>query len=77
MIPHPLCLLRWIARSAWHGAWIEGHDYIEIDEPTPPNVHVVRCAVCGELNVGWDWAGVEKHPGHHWRLVRLEREDAP
>lgn len=77
MIPHPLCCLRWILRSLWYGAWIEGHDYIEVEEPTPPNVHVCRCAVCGELYIAWDWQGMEKHPGARYRMVRVEGEEAP
>lgn len=63
MIPHPLCFVRWLYRSLRCGAWVEGHDYREIEEKTPANVQVLKCIVCGDVSVCWDWSPIEKHAG--------------
>lgn len=35
------------------------HQYKTIDEPTPPNVHVVKCQLCGKYSTTWSWNSLE------------------
>lgn len=56
---HPLCLLRAIWRSLRCLAIVSGCEYKTIDDPTPANVHVLRCEVCGKTSVGWSWGSLE------------------
>ena len=56
---HPICLIRTLWRSFYCGAWVMGHDYKTDEEPTPPNVHVVRCMTCGDVHVSWSWGSIE------------------
>lgn len=53
---HPLCLIRTIWRSLRCFAPVSGHDYATDDEPTPDNVHVLRCMTCGHVNTAWSWS---------------------
>lgn len=56
---HPICLAKTLWRSFLAGAWVMGHDYATIKERTPPNVHVIKCEVCGDLSVSWSWSSLE------------------
>jgi hypothetical protein len=60
MIPHPVCFARWVWHSLRYGMWVEGHDFREIEEPLPANVQVLRCTVCGEISVSWDWIPIPR-----------------
>lgn len=76
MIPHPVCFARWIWRSLRCGAWVEGHDYVILDEPTPENVQVLRCERCGEVSVAWDWGPIAgKVRGAHVEQVIVPPEE--
>ncbi len=56
---NPLCLLRALWRSLRCRAWVSGHDYRTDAEPTPANVHVLRCRTCGAVSVAWSWGSME------------------
>lgn len=59
-----ICIALGIYRSfvsttaAYHGHWISGCDYKTDDEPTPDNVHVIKCQRCGHCNVAWSWGSL-------------------
>lgn len=59
-IPHPLCLLRTVWYSLRCGAHVDGCSYETDAEPTPENVHVTRCSVCGRYDVSWSWSAIQK-----------------
>lgn len=56
---NPICLLRTIWRSLRCGVWVMGHNYETDKEPTPPNVHVLRCRTCGSVSAVWAWDSIE------------------
>ncbi len=61
-----ICILRGIYRSfvtttqGWRGNWVAGCDYKTDDEPTPDNVHVIRCQRCGHCSMSWSWSSLEQ-----------------
>jgi len=58
---HPMCILKFIYRSATVGAWVSGHDYVTSKDKTPKNVHVLECEKCGHVSVVWSWDSLEHH----------------
>lgn len=56
---NPICLFRTIWWSLRCGAFVSGHLYKTDEEPTPPNVHVMRCMTCGKMSVTWSWDSLE------------------
>ncbi len=56
---NPICLLRTLWRSLRALEWVSGHEFRTDEEPTPENVHVLRCRTCGEHSVAWSWDSLE------------------
>lgn len=56
---HPVCLVRGVYLSAKYNALVSGHFYETANEPTPTNVHLLRCRVCGHVSVSWSWNSLE------------------
>jgi hypothetical protein len=56
---NPVCIFRGIFRSIRASALVSGHDYKTDSEPTPKNVHVLKCMTCGHTSVCWSWDSIE------------------
>ena len=54
-----ICLLRGIWYSFLIDERMSGCNYRTDSEPTPSNVHALRCATCGDISVTWDWSSIE------------------
>lgn len=69
LIPSPsqaACYLRGWFRTVGHVLCtgdvyvsISGHNFKTVDDPTPENIHVIKCLECGECSIGWSWDSLE------------------
>jgi hypothetical protein len=42
-------------------AFVDGCEYKTIDTPTPPNIHILECKVCGAQSISWSFNSLEKY----------------
>ena len=76
MIPHPVCFSRWLYRSIRCMANVDGHNFAIGQEPTPPNIQVLRCRTCGDSRVVWDWGSlVDRTPNISPAVPPAGRQD--
>lgn len=57
---NPICFSRAVYRSIRYWALISGCDYVTDETPTPKNIHILRCRVCGNTSIAWSWSSLER-----------------
>lgn len=57
----PLCILRSLYYSIKSMSLVSGCSYKTDEEPTPENIHVLKCEVCGDKSISWSWDSLEEY----------------
>lgn len=58
-IRNPLCFARTIYKSIKYARYVSGCKYQTVHYDTPPNIHIIKCNVCGNKSVAWSYESLE------------------